>query len=69
MVVKMDFRDKKGKDTNTSVFELKQRFGKAGQFSFFVIFKCDSYIGFDREIELKFDVKEDDENRTIPDYS
>jgi hypothetical protein len=69
MVTKMDFRDKDGNDTNTAVFELKQRFGKAGSFSFFAMFKCDAYVGFDREVELKFDIKEDDPSRVIPEYS
>jgi hypothetical protein len=30
---------------------------------------CDSYMGFDKEIDLKFDVKEDDQTREIPEYT
>lgn len=29
----------------------------------------DSYIGFDKEVELKFEVKREDEARVIPEYS
>jgi hypothetical protein len=35
------------KDGNTAKFELKQRFGQVGKFTFYVYFKHDSYIGFD----------------------
>jgi hypothetical protein len=65
----LDFKDKKGKDCNTATFEVKQRFGKSGQFSFHAFFKCDSYVGFDKEVTLKFDVLEEDRERVIPDYS
>jgi hypothetical protein len=30
---------------------------------------CDSYIGFDKEVELKFTVQEEDKDRVIPEYS
>jgi len=65
----LDFKNKKGKDCNTATFEIKQRFGKSGQFSFHAIFMCDSYVGFDKEVDLKFEVKEEDRDRVIPEYS
>ena len=65
----LDFKNKKGKDSNTATFEIKQRFGKSGQFSFHAFFKCDSYVGFDKEVDLKFEVKEEDRDRVIPEYS
>jgi hypothetical protein len=65
----MEFRNKEGKDCNTATIEIKQRFGKPGQFSFHAIFKCDSYVGFDKEVDLKFTVQEEDRNRVIPEYS
>ena len=65
----LDFKDKKGKDCNKAVFELKQRFGRPGNFSFHISFKCDAYVGFDQEVDLQFEVLKDDENRVIPEYS
>ena len=65
----LDFKDKEGKDSNVAKLEIKQRFGKAGQFSFHAYFICDSYIGFDKEVELKFTVLEEDKDRVIPEYS
>lgn len=65
----LDFKDKDGNDTNTAKLEIKQRFGKAGQFSFHAYFICDSYIGFDKEVELKFAVQEEDKDRVIPEYT
>jgi hypothetical protein len=65
----LDFKNKKGKDCNMATFEIKQRFGKSGQFSFHAIFMCDSYVGFDKEVDLKFEVKEEDRDRVIPEYS
>lgn len=64
----MEFR-KDGKDSNTASLEIKQRFGRPGQFAFHAIFKCDSYVGFDKEVDLKFAILEEDKNRVIPEYS
>merc|ERR1712127_643775 len=57
------------KGKNEATFEMKRRFGQAGTFNFFAYFINDSYIGFDKEVELKFDVKREDEDRAIPEYS
>lgn len=65
----LEFKDKNGKDSNIATFEVKQRFGKSGSFSFQAFFMCDSYVGFDKEVTLKFDVLEEERDRIIPDYS
>jgi hypothetical protein len=65
----LEFKDKDGNDSNKAVFELKQRFGRAGNFSFHISFKCDAYVGFDQDIAMSFEVLKDDENRVIPEYS
>lgn len=36
---------------------------------FHAIFKCDSYVGFDKEVDLKFEVREDDRDRVIEEYT
>ena len=41
---------------NEETFELRQRFGQAGQFRFTCSFIHDSYVGFDKEVLLQFDV-------------
>lgn len=56
-------------DSNEAVVTIKQRFGKAGNFAFHAFFMSDSYIGFDKEVELKFSVKEVEEDRVVPEYS
>lgn len=50
----LEFKTKDGKDTNIAKLEIKQRFGRAGSYTFHAYFMCDSYIGFDKEVELKF---------------
>ena len=57
------------KDGNTATFELKQRFGQVGKFNFYVFFKSDSYVGFDKELPFEFEVVADDPTRVIPPYS
>jgi len=48
---------------------LKQRFGQIGKFTFYVYFKNDSYVGFDKELPFEFEIVADDKNRVIPPYS
>ena len=57
------------KDGNSATFELKQRFGQVGKFTFYVYFKNDSYIGFDKELPFEFEIVADDKNRVIPPVS
>lgn len=57
------------KDGNTATFELKQRFGQVGKFTFHVYFKSDSYVGFDQEMPFEFEIVADDPNRVIPPYA
>ena len=54
------------KDGNSATFDLKQRFGQVGKFTFYVYFKSDSYIGFDKEVPFEFEIEPDDKNRVIP---
>lgn len=54
---------------NEETFELRQRFGQAGQFKFICSFIHDSYVGFDKEVMLEFTVVKDDTTREIADYS
>lgn len=68
MIAKLAFEDKEREDCNTATLEMRQRFGKAGSFAFHVRFMCDCYMGFDKEIEMSFEVKEDDPTRAIPEY-
>lgn len=57
------------KEGNSATFELKQRFGQVGKFTFYVYFKHDSYIGFDKELPFEFEIVADDKNRVIPPVS
>ena len=57
------------KDGNTATFELKQRFGQVGKFTFYVFFKNESYVGFDKELPFEFEIMADDKNRVIPQYA
>jgi len=41
---------------NVCKFEMKQRFGRAGKFSFHCYLCNDSYIGFDKELSIEVDV-------------
>ena len=54
---------------NFAKFEMKQRMGRAGKFSFYCYIMSDSYIGFDKEIALEVEVMKDDPDRVIEDYS
>ena len=54
---------------NEEIFEVRQRFGQQGHFRFICTFIHDSYIGFDKEVPLQFDVIQDDTTRAIADYS
>ena len=49
--------------TNSCKFEMKQRFGQAGQFKFHVFVMNDSYVGFDKELEVSFSVLAEDKER------
>jgi len=53
---------------NEEHFEFRERFGQAGTFKFICTFMNDSYVGFDKEVPLQFDVVQDDPSRVIPDY-
>jgi len=57
------------KDGNSATFELKQRFGQVGKFTFYVYFKHDSYVGFDKELPFEFEIAAEDKNRIIPPVS
>ena len=48
---------------------MKQRFGRVGLFQFHVFIVNDSFIGFDKEIDIDIDVKKDDPDRVIEDYA
>lgn len=37
---------------NEETFELRQRFGQVGKFTFVCSFIHDSYVGFDKEVML-----------------
>ena len=54
---------------NEEVFEVRQRFGQQGNFRFVCTFMHDSYVGFDKEVLLQFDVVKDDTTREIADYN
>lgn len=56
-------------DDNVAKFEMKQRFGRVGLFQFHVFIVNDSFIGFDKEIDIDIDVKKDDPDRVIEDYA
>lgn len=49
--------------------EIKQRFPRAGTFSLTAIVKCDSYIGFEKEVRVSFTVAESSTKRVIHEYS
>lgn len=53
---------------NEECIEFRQRFGQVGTFKFICTFMNDSYVGFDKEIPLEFDVVADDPSRVIPEY-
>jgi len=57
------------KDGNSATFELKQRFAQVGKFTFYVYFKHDSYVGFDKELPFEFEIAAEDKNRVIPPVS
>ena len=50
-------------EKNEAKFEMKQRFGQAGQFKFHVFVMNDSYVGFDKELEVDFKVVAEDKDR------
>ena len=56
-------------ECNVAKFEMKQRFGRVGLFQFHVFIVNDSFIGFDKEIDIDIDVKKDDPDRVIEDYA
>jgi len=49
--------------------EVKQRFPRAGTFSLHAIIKCDSYIGFEKEVTVSFTVAESSTKRTVQEYA
>jgi len=53
---------------NFEMIEMRQRLGRVGTFEFCVMFKNDSYIGFDKEVIFQFTIKEDDPNTVFEDY-
>lgn len=54
---------------NEEVIEFRQRFGVANKFQFLATFVNDSYVGFDKEIPLEFEIVKDDPTRVIAEYS
>ena len=56
-------------DCNKVVFEMKQRLGRAGVFSFHCYLCNDSYLGFDQECSLTAEVVNEDPNRVVYEYS
>ena len=56
-------------DSNVCKFEMKQRFGRAGKFSFHCFIMSDSFVGFDKETSIEVDVLKDDPDRVIEEYS
>lgn len=55
--------------SNVCKFEMKQRFGRAGKFAFHCFISNDCYIGFDKEMAIEVDVKGEDPDRVIFEYS
>jgi len=47
---------------------MKQRFGRAGKFAFHCYINNDCYVGFDKEMSIEVDVKQDDPERVIYEY-
>jgi hypothetical protein len=54
---------------NEEIIEIRQQFRAVNKFQFIVTFMNDSYVGFDREIPLEFEVVQDDTTRVIDPYS
>lgn len=54
---------------NEEIIEFRQRFGVANKFQFLATFINDSYVGFDKEIPLEFEIVKDDPTRVIAEYS
>ena len=50
-------------EKNEAKYEMKQRFGQAGQFKFHVMVMNDSYMGFDHGVDLEFKVLAEDPER------
>lgn len=53
---------------NEETIEIRQRFGQVNKFRFNCMFMCDSYVGFDREIPMEFEIVADDPKREIEEY-
>ena len=53
---------------NVEYIEFRQRFGVVNKFRLICSFINDSYVGFDQEIPLEFEVVQDDPERVIADY-
>jgi hypothetical protein len=53
------------REGNVAEFKMQQRFGQAGKFNFHVFFMCDSYIGFDKDMEVTFEILPEDKSRVI----
>ena len=56
-------------DKNTVTFEMRQRLGRAGQFTFHCYMCNDSYLGFDQEVGFEVTVVNDDPDRVVYEYS
>lgn len=54
---KEDPDEESNEDCNTATVKIKEQLGQAGEFLFHAYFMCDSYIGFDKEVSIKFNVK------------
>lgn len=54
---------------NEEIIEIRQQFKVMQKFQFICTFMNDSYVGFDKEIPLEFEVVQDDTTRVIEEYS
>lgn len=53
------------KEGNVAEFKMQQRFGQAGKFNFHVFIMNDSYVGFDRDMDVSFEILPEDKSRVI----
>ena len=51
------------------MIEFRQRFNVVNKFSFVATFVSDSYVGFDREVPINFEIVPEDPSRKVEDYT
>lgn len=54
---------------NYEVIEFRQRFNVVNKFSFIATFISDSYVGFDQEVPINFEIVPEDPTRKVEDYN